>query len=182
MRAVRWWESGLLGGLALSLVVAANEARWVRWGAVGEAVVLAAAVFAVGFVCGVLVWAGLFRPVGATRLPVTSVVLGAVLLVWAPQCVLWCVALVLFPPMDYVVTAEFRELPESDKELAEWLRNQPGVYIAFVDRKGSEVTALWGYSGNTVWQPVTPDLRGEFERLGYKGLLQYREEKSVHDK
>jgi hypothetical protein len=86
------------------------------------------------------------------------------------------------PPMDYVVEAEFEELPPDDSELKAWLLKQPGVYIAFVDRDGQTVGAIWGNSSTTYLHPVTPNLRKEFERFGCKGLISYKERKEYRDK
>jgi len=68
---MRWWQFGLLGGFVLSLATLikviravvrglAGEAEW------GEAAAFAVAIFAMGFACGVVVWAGkgLYRRLG----------------------------------------------------------------------------------------------------------------------
>jgi hypothetical protein len=64
MRSARWWQYGLFGGVVLSLATivklvrhtlmggAAAEATWT------EAIGFAVAIFGMGFVCGVVVWAG----------------------------------------------------------------------------------------------------------------------------
>lgn len=85
-------------------------------------------------------------------------------------------------PMDYVVRAEFQELPASDQELEEWLLQQPGVYIGFVHREGSKVVLVWGHTQTHFWNPVTPNVQVEFERFGYRGLMDYREEKGYRDR
>ena len=67
----RWWQFGLFGSVALSILTAfklvramvggaAGEAEW------GEAAGFAAAIFGMGFLCGVIVWAGkgLYRRFG----------------------------------------------------------------------------------------------------------------------
>lgn len=60
---MRWWQFGLLGGFVLSLATAVKVVRAVVRGAAGEAAWgeaagFAAAIFGMGFVCGVVVWAG----------------------------------------------------------------------------------------------------------------------------
>ena len=71
----RWWQFGLLGGFVLSIATAIKVVRAVVGGAAGEAgwgeaVGFAAAIFGMGFLCGVVVWAGRglsrrFGPAGA---------------------------------------------------------------------------------------------------------------------
>ena len=68
---MRWWQSGLVGGAALSITTAVKVVRAVVCGAVGdiewgEAAGFAAAIFGMGFLCGVIVWAGkgLYRRIG----------------------------------------------------------------------------------------------------------------------
>jgi hypothetical protein len=85
-------------------------------------------------------------------------------------------------PMDYVVEAEFQELPPDDEELDEWLLAQPDVYIGYVQRDGNRIIAVWGNSRTHWWNAVTPNLRSDFERFGYKNLVSYRESKKWRDK
>ena len=59
----RWWQFGFLGGIILSLATAIKVVRAVVRGADdkadwGEAAGFAAAIFGMGFVCGIVVWAG----------------------------------------------------------------------------------------------------------------------------
>ncbi len=63
MRMMRWWQFGLFGAIVLSLVTAVKVVRAVVRGTAGgaewgEAAGFAAAIFAMGFLCGVIVWAG----------------------------------------------------------------------------------------------------------------------------
>ena len=63
MRTKRWWQFGLCGGIILSLATAAKAVRVIVLGGGGqvhwrEAPGFAAAIFAMGFLCGVIVWAG----------------------------------------------------------------------------------------------------------------------------
>lgn len=97
-------------------------------------------------------------------------------------CVPVAAWLAFSPPMDYVVGAEFRELPADDKELQQWLLSQPDVYIGFVQREGNKLTAVWGHARNGFRDPVTPNLRQQFEKFGYKELTTYHEEKCFRDK
>jgi hypothetical protein len=67
----RWWQFGLSGGVALSIATAVNVVRAIVRGSIsdaewGEAVAFAAAIFGMGFLCGVIVWSGkgLYRRIG----------------------------------------------------------------------------------------------------------------------
>jgi hypothetical protein len=95
---------------------------------------------------------------------------------------LFLAELVFAPPMDYIVRAEFEELPDSDAALEKWLFNQPGVYIGFVHREGNTLSLVWGNSRTHYWNSVTPNVQAEFERFGYKGLIRYQERKEYRDK
>jgi hypothetical protein len=91
-------------------------------------------------------------------------------------------AVMFVPPMAYAVAADFQELPPTDDELKQWLFDQPGVYIGVVSRNGNSLHVVWGHSRTHFWDPVTPNVRAEFERFGYKGLMNYHEEQSFRDK
>ena len=59
----RWWHAGLAGGLVLTLATAIKFVRSVIRGGMGEAewieaIGFAAAIFGMGFLCGVIVWLG----------------------------------------------------------------------------------------------------------------------------
>lgn len=63
MRTLRWWQFGLFGGIVLSLATAVKVIRAFIAGTIGgtgwgEAAGFAAAIFGMGFLCGVIVWAG----------------------------------------------------------------------------------------------------------------------------
>jgi hypothetical protein len=63
MRPVRWWQFGLFGAAVLSIATAGKLARAIVGGAGvpddwREFAGFAAAVFGIGFLCGVVVWAG----------------------------------------------------------------------------------------------------------------------------
>ena len=81
------------------------------------------------------------------------------------------------PAMDCLVEADFQELPPDDHELDQWLRTQPGVNVYHVGRDGNKLTLDWVNVNSYPWGGVTPNVRKEFERFGYKGLLKYREQK-----
>jgi hypothetical protein len=105
MRAMRWWQFGLFGGVVLSPATAIKVVRAVVRGAAGEAewgeaVGFAAAIFGMGFLCGVVVWAGrgLYRRMGMVG---DAIVGAAVLIVFVVSCML------LFSPQ--VFRAEFLE-------------------------------------------------------------------------
>jgi hypothetical protein len=112
------------------------------------------------------------------RFALLALILGSILL-----ATLFLTVWVAFsPPIDYVVRAEFQELPPGDEDLKQWLLDQPGVYIGFVQREGRKVTVVWGHSETHIWNSVTPNLREHFEKFGYKGLTAYEEAKSYRDK
>jgi hypothetical protein len=95
----------------------------------------------------------------------------------------WLASLLLCTPsMVYVVEAEFQELPPDDKALEQWLLDQPDVYGGSVWRDGKRVQAVWGNSRTSYRDGVTPSLREEFERFGYKRLVGYQESKGYRDK
>ena len=71
MRTMRWWQFGLFGGVVLSLATAVKVLKAVVAGTTDqaewrEAAGFAAVIFGMGFLCGVIVWAGrgLYRWLG----------------------------------------------------------------------------------------------------------------------
>lgn len=74
---------------------------------------------------------------------------------------------------SYGVRAEFREVPPEDKELEQWLASQPGVVRVGVGRDGKVIQVVWIMVQNLRGSPSAPDIRSEFERLGYRGLVDY---------
>jgi hypothetical protein len=61
MGKLKWWQCGLLGGFTLSLATLNKLIRALRGGAAaewGEALGFAAMIFAMGFACGLVAWAG----------------------------------------------------------------------------------------------------------------------------
>ncbi|MFI5460005.1 MAG: hypothetical protein ACHRXM_31685 [Isosphaerales bacterium] len=92
MRALRWWQFGLFGGVVLSLATVVKLIRAVVRGAAGEAVWgeaagFAAAIFAMGFACGVVVWAGrgLYQRLGMAGDAIVGL---AVMVVFFVSCML----------------------------------------------------------------------------------------------
>lgn len=85
------------------------------------------------------------------------------------------------PGMFYSVSAQFQELPDSDDPLQEWLRSQPGVVDSHwsprITRAGKSVTVGWHHMKTWRRDPVTPNLREQFESFGYRGLFKYEEAK-----
>jgi hypothetical protein len=87
----RWWQFGLVGGVGLSLATlikvirvlggTAGEATW------GETVGFAAAIFGMGFVSGVIVWAGrgLYHRIGMAGDAIVGLV---VMVVFFTSCML----------------------------------------------------------------------------------------------
>jgi len=78
--------------------------------------------------------------------------------------------------VSYCVTAEFSELPDDDTALENWLHDYPGMLGMGVKRNGTTVEVIWGTSGalaEKLGDRPTLDLRAEFERLGYKGLIRF---------
>ncbi len=63
MHSVRWWHFGLVGGFTLAVATAVKLVRAIARGGAGEANVpeaigFFALMFAMGFLCGVVAWAG----------------------------------------------------------------------------------------------------------------------------
>jgi hypothetical protein len=90
--AMRWWQFGLFGGVVLSLATAVKVIRAVVRGAAGEAdwgeaAWFAAAIFGMGFLCGVIVWAGkgLYRRLGMAG---DAIVGSAVMVAFFTSCML----------------------------------------------------------------------------------------------
>jgi hypothetical protein len=92
------------------------------------------------------------------------------------------VMVLYYMPMDYVVEAEFEELPPDDEALQKWLLGQSGVYIGGIERRRNRIVAVWGNTKTFYWNAVTPNLRDQFENFGYKKPLLYKEKKSYRDK
>ncbi len=92
MRLTRWWQFGLFGGAVLSLATAVKVVRAVVRGEVdvgelSEAAWFAAAIFGMGFLCGVIAWIGrgLHQQLGMAGDAVVGV---AVMLVFFVSCML----------------------------------------------------------------------------------------------
>jgi hypothetical protein len=92
MQTPRWWQFGLVGGVTLSLATLIKLIRAIGRGFAGqpewgEAAGFAVAIFAMGFVCGVVVWAGrgLYRRFGMVGDAVVGV---AVMVVFFLCCML----------------------------------------------------------------------------------------------
>lgn len=84
MGVTRWWQFGLIGGLALSMATAIKAVRVFVRGAdagadFGEIAGFAAAIFGMGFVCGVVVWAG--RSLSRRLGPVGDALVGMIVMV-----------------------------------------------------------------------------------------------------
>lgn len=79
-----------------------------------------------------------------------------------------------FIPGDiaYGREAEFEYVPPSDERLEKWVRAQPGVYIAYVQRrpleKGYRVEVTFGMTRNGFGQPPLPDLDSAAAEFGYR--------------
>lgn len=89
---MRWWQFGLAGGIVLSLATAVKVIRALVGGAEGEtnwgeAAGFAAAIFGMGFLCGVIVWAGkgLYQRIGMAGDALVGV---AVMVVFFISCML----------------------------------------------------------------------------------------------
>ena len=69
----------------------------------------------------------------------------------------------------YSVRAAFAKLPANDRELEQWLRNQPGVvsHTAHVLRDGQVVRVSWIMTQDLAGKPHTPDLLPAWQRMGY---------------
>jgi hypothetical protein len=99
-----------------------------------------------------------------------------------------CCAVVFVPGFglprgtEYHVRARFKELPPTDQLLEQWLLKQPGITDGFSSRKGNSIDLFWVNVDTHPLNPVTPNIRAEFERFGYKGLQEYKAEKGYVDK
>ncbi len=83
MRPNQWWQFGLIGGSVLTIATATKLASAVIRGTVGtvewgETGGFAAAIFGMGFVCGVIIWAG--RGLSQRFGPVGDAVIGLVVM------------------------------------------------------------------------------------------------------
>ncbi len=92
MHTVRWWRFGAVGGFALSVATAVKLVRAIFRGAAGDAGLVDslgvfALTFAMGFVCGVVAWAGrsLYDRIGMLS---DSIVGVAVMIVFFLACML----------------------------------------------------------------------------------------------
>lgn len=72
-------------------------------------------------------------------------------------------------PHSHVVRAEFDRLPANDKELEEWLRNQPGVIKVLIDRRdGQALIVCWIRVHKINENPPNPDLEQAWKQFGYE--------------
>jgi hypothetical protein len=73
----------------------------------------------------------------------------------------------------YELEGEFASCPRDDEPLARWLRSQPGVYLAHVQRQrvgnGWRVQVFLGITRNGWGEPPLPDLEMAAAKLGYRG-------------
>ena len=79
------------------------------------------------------------------------------------------------PSISYSLLATFEEMPADDVELQRWLEDQPGVYRAVVTRRDERLEIVFGMSRDLTGRPPLPDFEGNFERLGYRGLSEFRD-------
>ncbi len=70
---------------------------------------------------------------------------------------------------SYVVAAEYRQLPESDEALLEWIRQQPGVisHTVRARRTGERLEIGFMQSQNLFGKPAFPPLETTAASLGY---------------
>jgi len=104
MRKVRWWQYGVLGGLVLSIATVVNLVRAIVRGLSGEAdwaqaLGFSVLIFAMGFLCGVVGWAGrgLYDRIGMAG---DSIVGTAIMMVFFLACA------IVFEPA--LLTSKFR--------------------------------------------------------------------------
>jgi hypothetical protein len=75
--------------------------------------------------------------------------------------------------VSYALDAEFAAVPADDEALAAWVRAQPGVYLALVQRERVgdrwRVEVIFGITRNGWQQPPLPDLDRGADELGYRG-------------
>src|SRR5262249_23677898 len=80
-----------------------------------------------------------------------------------------------FVPADfgYELEADFTDLPRDDGALEGWLRNQPGIYYAWIER--NPIGGQWGRvvsfgtPRDSGGRPPLPDLESKCAELGYQG-------------
>jgi hypothetical protein len=82
-------------------------------------------------------------------------------------------ATVIRPSLIYSERASFKEYPVNDVELESWISEQPGCFRAYVIRHSDEIRITYGMSRNLWGHPPCPDIRSQFERFGYRGLMNY---------
>lgn len=85
-------------------------------------------------------------------------------------CVLVLVAVTMPSEGSIYQSAHFTQMPDDDAKLIEWLRSQPGVHEAWVDRNADgSIGVGWSYCGSI----LRPSPAGEmsiqegFDRFGY---------------
>ena len=75
--------------------------------------------------------------------------------------------------LGYEVETEFAALPADDEALAEWLRAQPGVYLASVQREAAgqqwRLVVGVGMTRDGWGRPPFPDLTSKCTEFGYRG-------------
>jgi hypothetical protein len=77
------------------------------------------------------------------------------------------------PSYVYGIRAQFAALPANDAALEAWLSARPGVVRVHVIRKKNEIDIIWIMSQDLMRSPPVPDVRAEFEKLGYMNLIAY---------
>jgi hypothetical protein len=77
------------------------------------------------------------------------------------------------PSYIYAIRAEFTTFPDDDAALQAWLSAQPGVVKVMVSRELNEIDIVWIMSQDLRRSPPVPDVRAEFEKLGYMNLIAY---------
>lgn len=91
----------------------------------------------------------------------------------------WFILTKMKPSVSNAFRAEFKEMPADDIALENWIAAQPGVIKVGCDRDESAIRIYWIMSQD-LWLDPPPDIRLEFERFGYRGLLNY--DGNWHDK
>ena len=85
----------------------------------------------------------------------------------------WCGLHWIPADFSYGLEARFESVPPDDEALAQWVRSQPGVYLAHVQRQQIggrwRVEVIFGITRNGWGQPPLPDLNKGAADLGYRG-------------
>ena len=75
--------------------------------------------------------------------------------------------------VGYGNRAQFAEYPPDDSALELWINEQPGCFKAGIDRDPDAIRVYWIMSRDLFGNPQPPEIKSQFERLGYRGLINF---------